>query len=349
MTLNVTVLTPTVIYQSADFRLVDFNTGKPITDRSAKTVTLTYWSWDGFITYTGVGRWRARDVSDLIADWLTGVESPSMTGVADIVASKGTELLRDLEKFYPPRKRHTFTLVGFEEGRARVCVISNFEDCRNKSQATIDDHLMVTTRTLRRNEKAIVIVTGRKKAVPLSERRLLGSVAAQYSEDSLRVRRRLERLNRAAASSPDSGGAISEDCLVVSFRADGTGAMQINRDATEVPPQFPEIANGINTGKLLHETFKGLGIDPSQMRLLQAGFAQGRPANAPVPASSAAACRYAIKFLTRPLDTALVRSQPQSSNLLLPATLAIRDKSSALVGLMAHNRHKFRGPGVVGL
>jgi hypothetical protein len=296
VTLKVTILTPNVIYQSADFRLVNFQTGKVITDRSAKTVTLTYWSWDGFITYTGVGRWRGRDVSELIAEWLTGVESPSMTDVADIVAAKGTELLRYLEKLYASRMRHTFTLVGFEGGQARVCVISNFEDCRNKSKDTIDDYLTVTTRGLRKSERAIVIVTGRKKAVPLSERRMLGSVAAQYPEDSLRVRRRLEKLNRAAASSPDSGGAISEDCLVVSFRADGTGAMQLNRDATEVPPLFPEIANGINTGKLLQETFKGLGVDPSQMRLLQAGFGRGRPADAPTTAPPAGPCRYAIRI-----------------------------------------------------
>src|SRR5215472_4118357 len=104
MTLNVTVLTPSIIYQSADFRLIDFDTANPITDRSAKTVMLTYWAWDGFITYTGVGRWRDKDISDLIAEWLTGVGEPSISDVANTVAAKGTEMLRDVEQFFPRRR-----------------------------------------------------------------------------------------------------------------------------------------------------------------------------------------------------------------------------------------------------
>ncbi len=72
MTLNVTLLTPIVIYQSADFRLTNPATGKSFPDPSPKTVTLTYSGWDGFITYTGVGSWRDRYVSDYLVEWLTG-------------------------------------------------------------------------------------------------------------------------------------------------------------------------------------------------------------------------------------------------------------------------------------
>jgi hypothetical protein len=96
MTLNVTVLTPTIIYQSADFRLADFDTGKLITDQSPKTVTLIFQSWNGFVTYTGVGRWRDRDISDRVTEWLTGSANLTMDEVAHILETKGTELLRDL-------------------------------------------------------------------------------------------------------------------------------------------------------------------------------------------------------------------------------------------------------------
>jgi len=293
MTLNVTVLTPSIIYQSADFRLIDFDTANPITDRSAKTVMLTYWAWDGFITYTGVGRWRDKDISDLIAEWLTGVGEPSISDVANTVAAKGTEMLRDVEQFFP-RRRHTFTLAGFEKDQPHVYVISNFEDCFGQSRNNIDDRLTVTTRSLRKGKKAIVIVTGRKEAVPLADRRMLGSVSGQYPEDSLRVRRRMEALNRAAASLPESGGAISEDCLVVSFRSDGTGAMQLNRDAVELPAQFPQISDGINVGEGMRDALSNVGIDLSQMRMLQGSFARGRPANGPA-AAPIAPCRYAIR------------------------------------------------------
>jgi hypothetical protein len=132
MTLNVTVLTPTTIYLSADFRLTDSATGKPITDPSPKTVTLSYPDWDGFITYTGVGRWRDRDISDLTAEWLTGPAELSMADVARVIESKGTQLLRDVERS-DHRMRHTFTLAGFGQGRVRAYVISNFEDCHANS------------------------------------------------------------------------------------------------------------------------------------------------------------------------------------------------------------------------
>lgn len=54
MTLNLTVITPTVIYQSADFRLTDLSTGLPTNHRSPKLVTFVYEAWIGFVTYTGL-------------------------------------------------------------------------------------------------------------------------------------------------------------------------------------------------------------------------------------------------------------------------------------------------------
>lgn len=42
MTLNITLLTERAIYQSADFRLTNTDTGATITDASTKRVTLQY-------------------------------------------------------------------------------------------------------------------------------------------------------------------------------------------------------------------------------------------------------------------------------------------------------------------
>ena len=46
MTLNTTVLTTDLIYQSADFRI----TGRPTHNHSPKIVTLMYPSFTGFVT-----------------------------------------------------------------------------------------------------------------------------------------------------------------------------------------------------------------------------------------------------------------------------------------------------------
>jgi hypothetical protein len=289
MTLNVTVLTQQTTYLSDDFRLTEFETRRLITDRSPKTVTLTYMDWNGFITYTGVGSWRGRNVSELVAEWLTGPANLSIAEVANIVATKGTELLREIERQYP-RRRHTFTLAGFDGDRVSVYVISNFEDCRGNNRTTIDDHLTVTTRSLGRGKKATVIVTGQKSAVLPNDRGLLGRVGANYPGDSLRIRRRMADLNADAASR--SRRTVSRDCVVLSFSADGSGAMLLDSNAVEIPNQFPHISNGIDLNKSLVELFKNLGVDPSQLRLVQAGFGSSRGQQV---AMQRVPCNYAVR------------------------------------------------------
>jgi hypothetical protein len=289
MTLNITILTPIVIYQSADFRLTNPTTGKPFPDPSPKTVTLTYQSWDGFITYTGVGSWRDRYVSDYLVEWLTGPADPGMADVAGIVADKGTGLLQDIERYHE-RRRHTFTLAGFTDQSPRVYVISNFEDCFGHSRSAIDDHLTITTRPLGRGKKATVIVTGYKPAVSSLDRRLLSSVAANYPGDGLRIRRRMAKLNAEAA--PRSKNMVSAECVVLSFRSDGTGAMLLDGDAGEIPNQFPHIINGMNLNKVLTDAMKSSGLDLSRARMVQIGSASIRPGQKSPPQSIP--CRYAV-------------------------------------------------------
>jgi hypothetical protein len=289
MTLNITVLTPDVIYQSADFRLTNLKTGKPFPDPSPKSVTLTYLIWRGFITYTGVGSWRGRDVSAYLVEWLTGSTDSSMADVAETVARKGTELLRDFERSYA-RRKHTFTLAGFSNQGPRVYVISNFEDCFTHVRSDIDDHLVITSRPLGRGKRATVIVTGCKSAVPSEDRRLLGTVAARYPEDSLRIRRRLAKLNADAA--PRSKNMVSTECVVLSFRSDGTGAMQLDRDATEIPQQFPHIMHGIDVNKAIRDALKNAGMTPG--RMMQIGYASISPGQPSAVQVEAEPCNYAI-------------------------------------------------------
>jgi hypothetical protein len=290
MTLNMTVLTPLVIYQSADFRLTNPKTRKPLRDPSPKTVTLTYFDWSGFITYTGVGKWSDRDISDYIAEWLTGVTSPSMTETADIIQNKGSALLRAIEKGSRQRYPHTFTLAGFEGQGPKVYVISNFEDCYGDARSSVDDHLTTTTRSLGYAEKAIVIVTGYKPAVLREERRLLARVATKYPGDALRIRRRMASINAAAA--PRSRNKVSAECVVLSFRSDGTGASLLGGQSVDAPGQFPHIMNGINMNKVLIDAMKGQGLDLSKMRVESLGFGSSRPGRKidepKIP------CRYAV-------------------------------------------------------
>jgi hypothetical protein len=290
LTLNITILTPATIYQSADFRLTD--NGKLVTNRSAKSVVLTYSTWNGFVTYTGLGRWQGKDLSDLVAEWLADGKQRSMAEVANHLADEGTKLLTAYQQQFRRQHKHTFTLAGFEAGFVRAFVISNFEDCFGTVRESPDQQLTFTSRTLSGGNKATVIVTGYKPAVSTEDKRLLGALATKYPEDGGRIRRRMEALNAKAAMPSVSKGLISQDCVVLSFHADGSGVLQLNNEAAEVPPQFPHIIYGMNVAQSMNDALRSLGVDPTQIRLVQGGFASSHSSG---PASvSTASCPFAV-------------------------------------------------------
>ncbi len=292
MTLNVTILTPATIYQSADFRLTE--SGKLITDRSAKSVVLTYSTWTGFVTYTGLGSWpnSGKALSDWVAEWLADGKQRSMAEVADRLADEGTKLLTIVQRRTGRQLPHTFTLAGFEAGFVRAFIISNFEDCFGTVREPPDVQLTVTTRQLRAGSKATVIVTGCKPAVPTGDRRQLSALAAKYPADGGRIRRRMEALNARAAAAVASGGVISQDCVVLSFRADGSGVLHLNNEAAEVPLQFPHITYGMNLAQTMNNALRSLGVDPAQIRLVQGGFASSHSSGP--PSVSTASCPFAV-------------------------------------------------------
>jgi hypothetical protein len=273
VTLNITVLTPIIIYQSGDFRLTDGDTGALITDKSAKTVSLVYRDWSGLVTYTGLGSWEGKAVSAWIAEWLATKGDLTMSEVAEILESEGTKLLDTVHRrTHRPRMRHTFTLAGLQENTATVLVISNYQDSFGRRATKPADSLSISYRALRPEEKALVLITGRSQAVDDSDRRLLKRLALDYPEDGGRLRRRIEEITAKAAASPNSAQLISKDCVVLSFRIDGSGVLQLNSEG-ENPTSIPQLMHGINIADQMRDLLKSLGVDPSRTNLVQAASA----------------------------------------------------------------------------
>ena len=282
MTLNITLLTPTTIYQSADFRLT---TGS---DESTKTVVLQYPTWSGFVTYMGLGWLQGRNVSDFIADWLDDGVNRSMWEVAACLQSEGERLLADAGW---TGSRHTFTLAGFEDGTVRAFVISNFENCYGKERSTVD-YLTITWREFQTWSGAAVIVTGKKKAVPVTDRRNLRQLAMRNPEDGGSIRRRMKDLNALAAAKPESEGGISENCGVISFRFDGYGAFEWGDETGGRPADIPVIMNGVNIARFMAESMTKSGVDMSSARMTNATFVS---TNDPGPKSRLqSSCRFQI-------------------------------------------------------
>jgi hypothetical protein len=275
MTLNITVLTPDVIYQSADFRLADADTRALITDASRKLISLQYSNWDGLITYTGLGRWRNRDVSQWIVDWVTGVNDATPDWMATRIAERGDLLLDEVLARTGTRFRHTFVLAAFVAGRVHAYLISNFEDGRSRPRAVADPRLQVIPLVLSTHRRSRVVVTGASPAVTRVQRRQLERVAAAHPGDGGRIRRALESFNAAAAKTPQAGGLISSECLVVSFRSDGAGFINLSGGDG---PRLQQISNGMDVIKFMTDAVKTVGIDLEKMQLVGGAFAaSGRP------------------------------------------------------------------------
>ena len=88
MTLNITIMTPDVLYQSADFRLTNLDNGGPMPHKSHKIVSLSYPDWAGYVTYTGLGRWGEKDTSDWVVEWLENNDSLGPDEVVALLAER---------------------------------------------------------------------------------------------------------------------------------------------------------------------------------------------------------------------------------------------------------------------
>jgi uncharacterized membrane protein len=222
MTLLITLVTPQTIYQSADFRLTDLNTGRLITDESSKLISLQYKGWQGFVAYTGIGGWKGRHTRDFIIEWLDGFQATSPREVADRISSKGTAWLSEIEKALGKRPPHTFVVTAFDNREPLVAVTSNFENAYETYSKYPATELTTTVRQF--GNGAGVVVCGCKQAVERQSRNLLKRVASEAQDDPARLRILLERINAESAKSPRATNLISPNCSVMSFRADGQGA-----------------------------------------------------------------------------------------------------------------------------
>lgn len=258
MTLNMTLLTAEAIYQSADFQLTDGDTGDPLLSDSMKLVTVHYWDWEGFVTYTGIGRWRNRDTAEWIVDWLTGLTDASPEAVLDRLREEGTEFVRAIERAPGGRRhRHTFIFAAFVDGRPRVATISNFEESTGRSEASPAAELRVDSREMGRGP--LLVVTGRRRAVRRASRRVLQRVAGRSDASPARIRNALAQANAEAAAAAEAGGTVSIGCSVTSFQRDGSGFQDLTEGSTAH-------LRSVMNGQPMPAVASLLGVDPGLVR-----------------------------------------------------------------------------------
>jgi probable HAF family extracellular repeat protein len=221
MTLNITLVTKWGIHQSADFRLMDGDIKKRVSDNSAKLLQLTYHTLLVNVTYCGIGRWRNQDTSLWLKSWLrheSGQER-SFEQVVEIIAGEGSLWIKDIANSTGQIYPHTFIITAFINSKPKIALVSNIQrlDSLEQLQPTMDLQISIATIHRRR-----VVITGLPEAVSPEDAHLIESLG-RPPIDIYEIQRIIAQVNSRAAKRVKSRDAISESCWVHSNLPGGSG------------------------------------------------------------------------------------------------------------------------------
>lgn len=213
MTLNLTVATSSCIYQSADYRLTDWHTGRPYDFTSQKIVLVNRWKWSATVCFAGVGRSQTLDVSQWLAERVDTISSddPFERLIDELLTAN-----KWLSSVPVSRRRHSFSIGAFVGDEPLFVLISNFEPLYGDLMQEPSAELFVSRM---RPKKPSTFVSGRRQAVKGSERRELAKLAANDSEVK-DVFAALAAVNQKAADRDDT---ISRSCFTGYVRFTGEG------------------------------------------------------------------------------------------------------------------------------
>jgi hypothetical protein len=238
MTLNITLVSPWIIYQSTDFRLTDANNASvTMSETAQKQVVLQYQNWCGLLCYTGIAKWASHDTEAWLPDALThsgGSRSPRQ--IANTLAMHANSWIRGIPI---DLRRHTFVLAAFE-GRPIVYYISTFQRCGGNDLMKPLDHFDVTRY---RPKQIKCLATGWTACLTEREKRELQSLmAAQPSVAQLSEA--IAAVNAACATR--SNNRVSPSSIVSEIRPNGEGGLHVYGSLPKTFVPTVVIANGAN-------------------------------------------------------------------------------------------------------
>jgi hypothetical protein len=220
MTLNIMVVARWLVGMSSDFRLT--SNGVPVSDCAPRQAVMHNLGWSGLLCYNGVARYGSHDTAEWLEQTLQhewgAQRSPEQ--IVDLLAREGSAWLG---KIPANHRRHTFTLITFEDGNPFVHVISNYERPGQPDLPTPTDRLF-HTRIKPRGPRCIV--TGQSQAVSKRRRDHLKDVLAQQPPAPDKLREAIAEANREAAPLAQKD-TVSEACVVAYMSRDGSGQMNV--------------------------------------------------------------------------------------------------------------------------
>jgi hypothetical protein len=280
MTLNITIVSPAGIHQSADFQIskterdADGNWIE-LQPNSPKIVSLQYEKWSGFLTYCGIGLWNGKRTDEYAAEWLAGLPNSGATfqDAVEKIREQGTAWIAGINQKFGKIKIHSFVLAGYEGGIPVYAIVSNYQTLTG-SITPISNELKVD---IRRSKTGIhVFITGIRSAVSEATKRRLKRLV-QIGTDPNVIRHELGKINRLAAHSPAAENGISTACLAYSLDIHGGGGGEVHGDVSG--PLMPRtVLSSVDIGKLLGPMFSS----SPNAKFVQSAFATSQSSDAAI-------------------------------------------------------------------
>ncbi len=233
MTLTITIVTSRCVYQSADYRLVDLESGEWVDFETQKIVFTQGEGWSASIAMSGVGRTPDIDVSEWLADRTKAFAFGLRDTFEDLI-----ERLLEADDWLSTiaqrdKARHSFAIGAFVGSTPTFILISNFETSTGLASAVAAPKLAIYRE---RPSRVSVFASGQRWAVPRAERRKLAALAARDSDPSV-MHAALAEENRLVAERTDT---VSPACFTTFLRVTGEGGAQPH--GLEGRPFFPSFA-----------------------------------------------------------------------------------------------------------
>jgi Flp pilus assembly protein TadD len=213
MTLNITIVTERRIYQSADYRLVDWNTGEFADFQTQKIVPVDRFGWSATVCFAGVGRARTLNVGDWLVQRIADVQlrDPFQRLLDELL--KADEWLVGIP---PPFNLHSFSVGAFIGSQPVFALVSNFEGVFTKPASVASQRLSISEC---RPTEPKTFVAGQRESVGRPQRRRL----AQLADKERNVERMyavLAEVNRSVAA---HNYHVSSACFTISLQPTGEG------------------------------------------------------------------------------------------------------------------------------
>jgi probable HAF family extracellular repeat protein len=243
MTLNITVLSPNGIHQSADFQISRTErdaTGKwkELQSKAPKIVAMRFAGWTGLLTYCGIGLWHGVRTDQYVSDWISAIgREAAFHDVLERIRSEGSLWIGPINHAYSKIMPHAFILAGFEGPTLRYAIASNFQTLNGDIQPYATD-LQIDVRS---TTGVHAFATGIRAAVKPEDLRLLKHMA-EAGEDHEVMQHQLAVINNKASLSSQAMNGISESCLTYTCSPTGQQWSKVRGDV--VGPMNPLIASG---------------------------------------------------------------------------------------------------------